>query len=82
MKVQAKHGKVTQNMHGTSRNYRYVWDVSAMHPGRIESCQSRWIVDFFDLDSFVPVLLRPADHEFLDPCEDFLQDDNTLVRRH
>src|SRR3954471_17936046 len=28
MKVQAKHGKVTQNMHGTSRNYRYVWDVS------------------------------------------------------
>src|SRR3954468_11229937 len=25
MKVQAKHGKVTQNMHGTSRNYRYVW---------------------------------------------------------
>src|SRR3954465_12849687 len=30
MKVQAKHGKVTQNMHGASRNYRYVWDVS--HP--------------------------------------------------
>src|ERR1041385_5156697 len=29
MKVQAKHGKVTQNMHGASRNYRYVWDVSA-----------------------------------------------------
>src|SRR3954468_23073171 len=28
MKVQAKHGKVTQNMHGTSRNYRYVLDVS------------------------------------------------------
>src|SRR4051812_31347069 len=28
MKVQAKHGKVTQNMHGASRNYRYVWDVS------------------------------------------------------
>ena len=23
-----KHGKVTQNMHGASRNYRYVWDVS------------------------------------------------------
>src|ERR1041385_684319 len=32
MKVQAKHGKVTQNMHGASRNYRYVWDVSP--PGR------------------------------------------------
>src|SRR4051812_24612130 len=30
MKVQAKHGKVTQNMHGASRNYRYVWDVSLM----------------------------------------------------
>src|SRR4051812_2641574 len=29
MKVQAKHGKVTQIMHGASRNYRYVWDVSA-----------------------------------------------------
>ena len=28
MKVQAKHGKVTQNMHGVSKNYRYVWDVS------------------------------------------------------
>ena len=28
MKVQAKHGKVTQIMHGESRNYRYVWDVS------------------------------------------------------
>src|ERR1041385_3751845 len=28
MKVQANHGKVTQNMHGASRNYRYVWDVS------------------------------------------------------
>src|SRR3954471_15177187 len=33
MKVQAKHGKVTQNMHGASRNYRYVWDVSIMHSG-------------------------------------------------
>ena len=28
MKVQAKHGKVTQNMHGASRNYRYAWDES------------------------------------------------------
>src|SRR4051812_38563328 len=33
MKVQAKHGKVTQNMHGASRNYRYVWDVSPGHGG-------------------------------------------------
>src|SRR3954465_4168708 len=31
MKVQAKHGKVTQNMHGASKNYRYVWDVSTSH---------------------------------------------------
>src|SRR3954464_9201394 len=30
MKVQANHGKVTQNMHGASRNYRYVWDVSIL----------------------------------------------------
>src|SRR3954466_2151918 len=28
MEVQAKHGKVTQTMHGASKNYRYVWDVS------------------------------------------------------
>src|SRR4051812_30604049 len=28
MKVQAKYGKVTQIMHGASRNYRYIWDVS------------------------------------------------------
>src|SRR3954471_8232937 len=28
MKVQAKHGKVTQIMHGASRNYRYALDVS------------------------------------------------------
>ena len=28
MKVHLKHGKVTQIMHGASRNYRYVWDVS------------------------------------------------------
>src|SRR3954469_21337361 len=34
MKVQAKHGKVTQNMHGANRNYRYVWDVSK--PSRID----------------------------------------------
>ena len=27
-KAQPKHGKVTQNMHGARRNYRYVWDVS------------------------------------------------------
>src|SRR3954463_12460376 len=31
MKVHQKQGKVTQNMHGASRNYRYVWDVSAVH---------------------------------------------------
>ena len=30
MQVQAKHGKVTQNMHGARRNYRYVWDVSVI----------------------------------------------------
>ena len=30
-KVQPKHGKVTQNMHGASRNYRYVWDVSPIN---------------------------------------------------
>src|SRR4051812_10524921 len=28
MKVHLKHGKVRQIMHGESRNYRYVWDVS------------------------------------------------------
>ena len=28
MKIHLKHGKVTQIMHGASRNYRYIWDVS------------------------------------------------------
>ena len=32
MKVQANHGKVTQNLHGANRNYRYVWDVSVVGP--------------------------------------------------
>ena len=31
MKVHLKHGKVRQNMHGASRNYRYVCDVSLIH---------------------------------------------------
>ena len=26
-----KHSNVTQNIHGASRNYRYVWDVSQSH---------------------------------------------------
>ena len=38
MKVQEKHGKVAQNMHGASRNYRYVWDVSVVPMGRYECC--------------------------------------------
>ena len=36
MKVQVKHGKVTQNMHGASRNYRYVWDVSTAEETYVE----------------------------------------------
>ena len=28
MKVYQTHSNITQNMHGASRNYRYVWDVS------------------------------------------------------
>src|SRR3954469_3531067 len=31
IKVQPNHGKSTQNMHGASRNYRYVWDGSDAH---------------------------------------------------
>src|ERR1041385_4740634 len=34
MKVYIKHRNITQNMHGASRNYRYVWDVS------VRSCNS------------------------------------------
>src|SRR3954466_3071604 len=30
MKVQEKHGKVAQIMHGASRNYRYICDVSVL----------------------------------------------------
>src|SRR4051812_34873232 len=33
MKVHLKHGKVTQIMHGSRRNYRYVWDVSQAEGG-------------------------------------------------
>src|ERR1041385_4417470 len=28
MKLYQKHCNITQNMHGASKNYRYVWDVS------------------------------------------------------
>ena len=35
MKVHLKHGKVTQIMHGASRNYRYIWDVSDVTLGHI-----------------------------------------------
>ena len=36
MKVQAKDGKVTKNMHRASKNYRYVWDISMdSHPNQI-----------------------------------------------
>src|ERR1041385_7644193 len=40
MKVQEKHGKVTQNMHGASRNYRYVWDVSLLTSSRHQTTPS------------------------------------------
>src|SRR4051812_49888908 len=30
-KVYLDHSNITQNMHGASRNYRYVWDVSTLH---------------------------------------------------
>src|SRR4051812_33525585 len=34
MKVYQKHSNITQNMHGASRNYRYVWDVSCTHQAK------------------------------------------------
>ena len=30
MKVYQNHGNITQNMHGESKSYRYVWDVSVL----------------------------------------------------
>src|SRR4051794_5875192 len=42
MKVHLKHGKVTQNMHGASINYRYVWDVSAAPRRRLENRLLFW----------------------------------------
>src|ERR1044071_6050193 len=42
MKVQEKHGKVTQNMHGASRNYRYVWDVSRGQGGAPGTLLDPW----------------------------------------
>src|SRR3954470_21951855 len=37
MKVYLDHSNITQNMHGASRNYRYVWDVSASCLGASET---------------------------------------------
>src|SRR4051812_21262338 len=36
MKVYLDHSNITQNMHGASRNYRYVWDESV--PAAATSC--------------------------------------------
>ena len=41
MKVQAKHGRVTQNMHGARRNYRYVWDVSFVNEELVDVAVGR-----------------------------------------
>src|ERR1041384_8280539 len=63
MKVQANHGKVTQNLHGASRNYRYVWDVStspSLIPARPRPHQRRamwWLSrESFDI-WFIPKTL-------------------------
>src|ERR1043165_2608835 len=56
MKVQAKHGKVTQNMHGTSINYRYVWDVL--------SCESHPKCKLKATDNFIKRTLRKVNN----PC--------------
>ena len=50
MKVHQKHSKVTQNMYGASRNYRYVWDVSvisAVSEGSSSSVASAIFYDCF-----------------------------------
>src|ERR1041384_4897209 len=50
MKVQAKHGKVTQNMHGASRNYRYVWDVSRVfHTSIYAPPSASFFLNFYDV---------------------------------
>ena len=41
MEVHQKHGKVAQNIHGASRNYRYVWDVSG--PTYTLSLRGIWV---------------------------------------
>src|SRR4051812_39789078 len=46
MKVHLKHGKVTQSMHGASRNYRYVWDVSVSNFGKSINDNEDGIISF------------------------------------
>src|SRR3954469_7135390 len=84
MKVQAKHGKVTQNMHGASRNYRYVWDVSLGAQVHQPQHSAHPSIDFYHLEDpqqrerYSPQAndygLRPkhsgALHEFDDPPPD------------
>src|ERR1041384_1309522 len=71
MKVQAKHGKVTQNMHGASRNYRYVWDVSIIHLeisiqniSLVLSCESHPKCKLKATDNFIKRTLRKVNN----PC--------------
>src|SRR4051812_16335450 len=48
MKVHLKHGKVTENMHGARRNYRYVWDnvlEARSHASTQETTQARVMTD-------------------------------------
>src|SRR3954468_15784968 len=60
MKVHLKHGKVTQIMHGASRNYRYVWDVSSLHIVHdVEVSFNTTLHHLLELEDFMLHLLQP-----------------------
>ena len=40
MKVYLDHSNITQNIHGASRNCRYIWDVLTAHSGKLKTNQS------------------------------------------
>src|SRR3954467_14952525 len=77
MKVQAKHGKLTQNMHGASRNYRYVWDVSGP-PGVTPDTRYCSRSRRFHLDPGTKHISVPPRHMTKPYAPDFQHDITTL----
>src|SRR4051812_29993124 len=59
MKVYLDHSNITQNMHGASRNYRYILDVSGGHQTLTNSTGIITMVDSSLKNSYPPRSLQP-----------------------